>query len=131
MLPDVQSLLCCVVKFTLRFKNTSWFGIEYPRCLDSNLEHSFSGNSLTKANVYSETSPEDSGKSRRSASAVRVCMGFTALLSAMVLFARSQDPVVSASVRGYMSHQRLLDLGAEESRVLRHGKLPHCGEAFR
>ena len=38
---------------------------------------------------------------------------------------------VSVSAWRYMSYSRLLELGAEQSRVVRHVKPPRCGEASR
>ena len=60
-----------------------------------------------------------------------VCMGFMALITTLVLCARSQDSVMSCQCVGYMSFFGLLDLRAEESRVLRHVKPPRCGEESR
>ena len=48
-----------------------------------------------------------------------VCV-FMALITTLVLCARSQDLVMSMSVRRYMSFSWLLDLRAEENRVPRH-----------
>ena len=59
-------------------------------------------------------------------------MGFIALITVMVLCARSQDSVLSVSVgRVHVVSRLLLDLGAEERRVIRHVKLSRCGEASR
>ena len=55
-----------------------------------------------------------------------------ALITTLVLCARSHDLVMSVSVR--MVHvvlSTLLDLRAEESRVVRHVKPPRSGEASR
>ena len=60
-----------------------------------------------------------------------MCMGFMALTTALVLCARSQDLVISCQCVGYMSLSGLLDLRAEESRIIRHVKPPRCGEASR
>ena len=55
-------------------------------------------------------------------------MSFMALITTLVLCARSQDFVMSCQCVGYMSFYGLLDLRAEESRVVRHVKPPRCGE---
>ena len=72
-----------------------------------------------------------------------VCISFMALITAIVLCARSLDSVLSVSVPrvhvlfsfadlrakvsrqcvGYISYSRLLNLRAEESRALRHVNL--------
>ena len=50
----------------------------------------------------------------------------------LVLCARSQDLVMSVSVhRVHVVLSTLLDLRAEESRVVRHVKPPRCGEESR
>ena len=49
-----------------------------------------------------------------------VCMFFMAPITTMILCARFQDSVLSVSVRRARVVSRLLDLRAEESRVLRH-----------
>ena len=65
----------------------------------------------------------------------RVCMYvcvFMALITTLVLCARSQDLVMSCQCVGYMLFSRLLlDLRAEESRVVRHVKPPRYREASR
>ena len=53
---------------------------------------------------------------------------FLALMTALVLCARSQDFAMSV---GYTLFSRSLDLRAEESRVVRLRKLPRCREASR
>ena len=54
------------------------------------------------------------------------------LITTLVLCARPQDSLTSASVRRvYIVFSTLLNLSAEESRVLRHVKPPRCGEASR
>ena len=61
-----------------------------------------------------------------------VCMMcfFMALIATLVLCARSQHIVMSVSVRRvHVVLSTLLDLRAEESRVIRHVKPPRCGEA--
>ena len=61
---------------------------------------------------------------------VCLCMGFMALITTLVLCARSQDLVMSVrSVHVVLS--TLPDLRAEESRVVRHVKTPRYGEASR
>ena len=61
-----------------------------------------------------------------------VCMEFTALITTLVLCARSQDSILYVSVRRILVvFSTVLDLWAEESRVLRHVKPPRCGEASR
>ena len=62
---------------------------------------------------------------------VEACMGFMALITTLVLYARSQDLVMSRQRIGYMSFFGLLDLRAEESRVVRHVKTPRCGKESR
>ena len=57
-----------------------------------------------------------------------VCV-FMALITTLVLCARSQDLTMSCQCVGYMSFSGLLDLRAEESRVVRQVKPPRCGEA--
>ena len=52
-------------------------------------------------------------------------------LTAPVLCARSQDPVLSVSTRRYMSYSQLLDLRREESRVVRYVNPPRSVEVFR
>ena len=54
-----------------------------------------------------------------------------AYITTLVLCARSQDLVMSCQCVGYMSFSRLLDLRAEESRVVRHVKPPRYGEASK
>ena len=55
-----------------------------------------------------------------------------ALITTLVLCARSQDIVMAVSVRRvYVVLSTLLDLRAEESRVVRHVKPPRCGEASK
>ena len=57
---------------------------------------------------------------------------FMALLTTPVLCARSLDLLLSVSVhRVLVVISTLLDLRAEGSRVLRHGKPPCCGETSR
>ena len=59
-----------------------------------------------------------------------VCV-FMALITTLVLCARSQDLVMLVSVRRvHIVLSTLLDLRAEESRVLRYVKPPRCGEAY-
>ena len=53
---------------------------------------------------------------------------FMALITTLVLCTRCQDSLLSQCV-GYLSYSRLLDLKAEESRVLKHVKPPRYGEA--
>ena len=60
-----------------------------------------------------------------------VCMGFRALLTAMVSIARSQNHQYQCQCVGYMSYSRLLDLRTEERRVLRLVKPPRCGKASK
>ena len=55
----------------------------------------------------------------------------TALITALVSCARSQDSLLSASVRRVLVVFWTPDLRAEESRALRHVKLPRCGEVSR
>ena len=60
-----------------------------------------------------------------------VCV-FMALIATTVLCARSQDLVMSVSVRRvHVVLSTLLDLRAEESRVVRHVKPPRYGESSR
>ena len=58
---------------------------------------------------------------------MHVRMDFMALVTAMVLYAKSEDSVLSVSYLGYISYSCLLDLRAEGSRVPKHVKLPRCG----
>ena len=58
--------------------------------------------------------------------------GFMALITTLVLCARSQDSVMSVSVRRvHVVLSTLVGLRAEESRVVRHVKPPRYGEASR
>ena len=61
---------------------------------------------------------------------MHVCV-FMAPITNLVLCARSQDLVMSVSVRRVHVVSRLLDIRAEESRVVRHVKPPCCGKASR
>ena len=54
-----------------------------------------------------------------------------ALITTLVLCARPQGLVMSFQCVRYMSFSGLLDLRAEESRVVRHVKPPRRGEASR
>ena len=61
-----------------------------------------------------------------------VCMGYMALITGLILCARSQDLLLSVSVRRVLVViSSLLDLRAEKGRVLRHVKLPRNEEASR
>ena len=61
-----------------------------------------------------------------------VRMGFMALITTLVLCARSQDSLLSVSVRRvHVVFSTVLDLRAEESRFLRHVKPQRCEEASR
>ena len=60
-----------------------------------------------------------------------VSMCFMALITTLVLCARSQNIVMTVSVRRYISFSRLLDLKAEESRAVRLAKPPLYGEASK
>ena len=60
-----------------------------------------------------------------------VCV-FMALITTLILCARSQDLVMSVPVRRvHVVLSTVLDLRTEESRVLRHVKPPRYGEASR
>ena len=58
-------------------------------------------------------------------------MGFTALITAMVFGERSQDSLLSVSVRRVHIVFSTAGFQAEESRVLTNVKPPRCGEASR
>ena len=59
-------------------------------------------------------------------------MGFKALITTLVLCARSQDSLLSVSVRRVLVvFPTVSDLRTEESRVLRYAKPPRHGEASR
>ena len=51
-------------------------------------------------------------------------MVFLALMTSMILCARSQDSLLPVSVRRYMSYSRLLDLRAKEDCVIELAKPP-------
>ena len=51
------------------------------------------------------------------------------LITAMVLCDRFQDSYCQSQYVGYLTYSRLLDLRAEEIRVIRHVKPPACREA--
>ena len=55
--------------------------------------------------------------------------GFMALITALVLFARSQDSLLFVSKCRVHIVFSTIGFRAEESRVLRHVKPPRCGEA--
>ena len=60
-----------------------------------------------------------------------VRMGFMALITALVLCARSQDSLCQCQCVEHLSYSQLPDLKAEDSRFLRHVKPPRSGEASR